>query len=112
MGHLLSELLAEQLSQHPNVGNIRGRGLFWGVEFVADKSTRKPFPVTDNVATGLAELGLSAPYGIAVYPGTGTVDGVDGDHIIISPPYNTTESEIREIVSILQQLVSDYFEDK
>jgi adenosylmethionine-8-amino-7-oxononanoate aminotransferase len=109
MGSLLSQLLTEQLSQHPNVGDVRGRGLFWGIEFVADKSTRQPFPAAANVAMGIAELGLGAPYGIAVYPGTGTVDGSNGDHVIVSPPYNVTEDVIRGIAAIIQRLVADYF---
>ncbi|ETS83172.1 hypothetical protein PFICI_05048 [Pestalotiopsis fici W106-1] len=109
---ILSEGLIKSVSHHPNVGNIRGRGFFWGIEFVADKETGKPFPVSAGVAMGLAELGLSKEYGIAVYPGSGTVDGVNGDHVIISPAYNTTAEEIEEIVEIFQRLVSDYFKAK
>lgn len=112
MGKLLSERLFESLSSHPNVGNIRGRGLFWGIEFVSDKATRQPFPVTDNVAMGIAELGLTKPYGIAIYPGTGTVDGINGDHFIVSPAYNITADEIEEIATIVHRLVVDYFEQK
>lgn len=110
MGKLLSQRLTESLSQHPHVGNIRGRGLFWGVELVANKETREPFPVSLGVAMGLAERGLTEAYGIAIYPGTGNADGVNGDHFIVSPPYNTTADEIEEIVSIIQRLVTDYFE--
>ncbi|KAI0132012.1 exocyst complex protein exo70 [Xylariales sp. AK1849] len=100
MGDLLSRRLTEKLSSHPNVGSIRGRGLFWGIEFVATKSTKEPFPVTANVAMEIAELGLSEPYGIAIYPGTGTVDGINGDHVIVSPPYNSAADEIEEIVTL------------
>lgn len=108
-GNLLSQRLKERLSHHTNVGDIRGRGLFWGIEFVSDKETREPFPIAANVALGIAELGLTKNYGIAIYPGTGTVDGINGDHIIVSPPYNQTEAEIEEIVGILERLVNDFF---
>jgi adenosylmethionine-8-amino-7-oxononanoate aminotransferase len=112
MGKLLSERLYELLSSHPNVGDIRGRGLFWGIEFVSDKATRQPFPVANNVAMEIAELGLTKPYGIAIYPGTGTADGIDGDHFIVSPAYNITADEIEEIATITHRLVVDYFEKK
>ncbi|ORY64962.1 exocyst complex protein exo70 [Pseudomassariella vexata] len=101
MGSLLSARLQELLGSHPNVGNIRGRGLFWGIEFVKDKSSKSPFPATDNVAMEIAELGLTEPYGIAVYPGSGTIDGINGDHIIVSPPYNTTVEEVEKIGQLL-----------
>ncbi|KAI0177459.1 pyridoxal phosphate-dependent transferase [Pestalotiopsis sp. NC0098] len=106
---VLSQGLLDSLSQHPNVGNIRGRGFFWGIEFVANKETGEPFPVSAGIAMGLAELGLSEAYGIAVYPGAGTVDGVNGDHVIVSPAYNTTAEEIEFIVDAIKRLVFDYF---
>ncbi|KAK8128242.1 Aminotransferase [Apiospora sp. TS-2023a] len=112
MGELLSKRLAESLQDHPNVGSIRGRGLFWGLEFVSNKSTKEPFPVAANVAMGLAELGLTKPYRIAIYPGSGTVDGVNGDHVIISPPYNITAVEVEEVVEIMRRLVDDFFSGK
>ncbi|KAK7927757.1 exocyst complex protein exo70 protein [Apiospora marii] len=112
MGELLSKGLAESLQDHPNVGSIRGRGLFWGVEFVSNKTTKEPFPVAANVAMGLAELGLTKPYRIAVYPGAGTVDGVNGDHVIISPPYNITAAEVEEIVRTMRRLIDDFFSGK
>ncbi|EMR62213.1 putative class iii protein [Eutypa lata UCREL1] len=109
MGSLLSTRLHELLSEHPNVGNIRGRGLFWGIEFVADKPTKRPFPSSAGVALGVAEFGLREPYCIAVYPSAGTVDGINGDHIIISPAYNTTAAEIEDIASRVHRLINDYF---
>lgn len=82
MGRLLSTRLRDLLASHPNVGDIRGSGLFWGIEFVQDKATKEPFPSSSNVALAMAELGLTRPYCVAVYPSSGTVDGVNGDHII------------------------------
>ena len=112
MGALLSTRLKELLSGHPNVGDIRGRGLFWGIELVSDRSTKKPFAAADGVAFNMAMMGLTKPYCIAVYPGSGTADGIAGDHIIISPPYNTTASEINEIVNRVDQLIKGYFASK
>ncbi|KAF7533855.1 hypothetical protein G7054_g6739 [Neopestalotiopsis clavispora] len=108
---LLSQGLIQTVGDHPNVGDIRGRGFFWGVEFVADKETKAPFPASAGIANGLAEFGLGKNYGIAVYPGSGTVDGVDGDHVIISPAYNSTAEEIKVIVEIFGKLVTDYFKN-
>jgi adenosylmethionine-8-amino-7-oxononanoate aminotransferase len=110
MGKLLSRRLSELLSDHPYVGNIRGRGLFWGVELVADKATQQPFPVADAVAMGIAELGLSEPHNIAIYPGSGTVDGINGDHFIVSPAYNSTAEEIEEIADKVHKVVTVFFE--
>ncbi|KAK0751308.1 hypothetical protein B0T18DRAFT_320522, partial [Schizothecium vesticola] len=73
----------------PNVGDIRGRGFFWGIDFVADKQTSAPFPAEIRVAMETSEMGLTRKHSINVYLGSGTVDGVQDDHIIISPPYNS-----------------------
>ncbi|EFX04672.1 exocyst complex protein exo70 [Grosmannia clavigera kw1407] len=97
LGAVLGRLLVQRLGSHANVGNIRGRGFFWGIEFVQDKATARPFPAESQVAMKIAELGLSAQHGIAVYPGSGTADGVSGDHIILAPPYNVTRAEVDEI---------------
>lgn len=112
MGELLSEALTQRLAGHPNVGDIRGRGLFWGVEFVANKATKESFPVKANVAMEIAEMGLTKPYAIAIYPGTGTADGINGDHIIVSPPYTISAAEVEDTVQRLERLVRDYFQAK
>lgn len=95
-----------------NVGNIRGRGLFWGIEFVMDKETAEPFPYEEHVAMELAEMGISPEYCVFVYPGAGGVDGVRGDHIIISPPFIVTERDVDNIVDAVSKLVHDFFETK
>lgn len=109
MGELLSWRLQERLGAHPNVGNIRGRGLFWGIEFVADKATMEPFPVEDHVAVAICERGLAKEYSISLYPGAGSADGIRGDHVIVSPAYNVHEEEIEWIVQTLGRLVDDFF---
>lgn len=113
LGTVLSNLLVQRLGDHPNVGDIRGRGFFWGIEFVQDKATKRPFPAEDHVAMEIAELGIAAAdYAIAVYPGSGTVDGISGDHIILSPPYNASRAEIHTIVDRVARLIEDYFAAK
>lgn len=109
MGALLGRSLKEKLGEHPNVGDIRGRGLFWGIEFVADKRTSRPFPFDAHVASEIIELGLSKEYGIGVYSGSGSADGREGDHLMISPAFNITSEEIRWIVETVTRLVSDFF---
>ncbi|KAK4230047.1 pyridoxal phosphate-dependent transferase [Podospora fimiseda] len=109
MGALLSEGLKKRIGNHPNVGNIRGRGLFWGVEFVANKKTLASFPPERHVAMELSELGLGNKYNIQVYPGQGSDGGVKGDHIIISPAFNIKSDEVKWIVDTFGRLVDDYF---
>jgi adenosylmethionine-8-amino-7-oxononanoate aminotransferase len=106
-GTYLRERLKGALGDHPNVGDIRGRGLFLAVEFVEDRSTRRPFPVTARVHERVKAEALAA--GVAVYPTGGTVDGVVGDHALIAPPYNVTEGEIDEVVERLTVAVSRVF---
>lgn len=135
MGELLGKSLQARLGSHKHVGNIRGRGLFWAVEFVQDKATKTPFPAKDGVSMEISELGLTEKHCIMVYPGAGTVDGVNGDHMcvhdrlpdmitkprcslrdsvltshrIIAPPYTVTPEDIEFIVSGVSRLVEDYF---
>lgn len=83
MGDLLGKSLQTCLGSHKHVGNIRGRGLFWAVEFVQDRETKMPFPAKNGVSMEISELGLTEPYCMMVYPGAGTVDGVNGDHMCV-----------------------------
>lgn len=109
MGTLLEKRLREAIGEHPNVGDIRGRGLFWGIEFVQDRATKTPFPAAANVAAQLNDLGLTEDYSIVVYPGSGTADGIAGDHIIIAPPYNVTADDVEHIVNTVVRLIEDFF---
>lgn len=109
MGELLETRLRESIADHPNVGDIRGRGLFWGIEFVQDKSTKMPFPASQSVAAAIGELALTDRYSIVIYPGSGTADGVNGDHIILAPPYTVTADDVEYIVHTVSRLIDDFF---
>ncbi|KAK9769462.1 putative PLP-dependent transferase [Seiridium cardinale] len=110
-GDLLEKLLKDMLNYHPNVGDIRGRGLFWGVEFVKDKATKEPFDHKVGVANKVRDMAMSPPYNMTVYPGSGTVDGLRGDHIIIAPPYIVTKEDIRYIVQNISKVVRAVFSE-
>ncbi len=74
----------DQLRPLHSVGDVRGMGLLWAVEFVSDKSTKAPFPVEANFAGRVAQA--ASEHGLLVYPVQGCVDGDRGDHILIAPP--------------------------
>ncbi|KAJ9297204.1 hypothetical protein DTO271G3_4497 [Paecilomyces variotii] len=109
MGALLESQLRSRLADHPNVGDIRGKGLFWGIEFVKDKTTKEPFDSKLGVASRIQNLALQPQYGISLYAGSGTVDGVCGDHILIAPPYNTNKDEIEIIADVAAKVIEEVF---
>ncbi|KAI1179028.1 pyridoxal phosphate-dependent transferase [Nemania sp. FL0916] len=109
MGHYLQRRLKESLSAHPFVGDIRGRGLFWCVEFVWDKESKTPFPPSLEMNVRLHARGMREGYDIALFNASGTYDGYAGDHILICPPYTVTEEDIEEIVNRVSRVVLDSF---
>ncbi len=96
MGVVLHRAL-ETLRELPHVGDVRGRGLLAGVEFVADVDTREPFPRATRFAERFTRAALDA--GLVVWPNTGHANGTDGDLVMMAPPFVVTEDEIGEIVS-------------
>ena len=96
LGERLIAGLRTAIGAHPNVGDIRGRGLFVGVEFLADRATRTPFDAAQGIAEQVKEAALDA--GVGVYPGSGTVDGTVGDHVLFAPPFNASEALVDEIL--------------
>jgi len=96
MGGRLEQALTERLGNHPHIGDIRGRGLFWAIEFVADRASRAVFDPALRVNERVKRAVLAE--GAAIYPMGGTIDGRQGDHVIVAPPYTVTEDEIAEIV--------------
>lgn len=106
-GALLGQLLHEAFAEHPYIGDIRGRGLFWTLEIVQNKATKQPFPASDHMAQQLMHNAFDA--GLIVYYSQGCVDGKAGDLIHIGPPLIVTESQLREIVTLLQEIVAATF---
>ena len=99
VGAALQQRLAALL-EHPNVGDVRGRGLLTGVEFVADKSSRKPFDRRLRMVEAFAEAAQAA--GLVVWPNAGQADGTNGDLVLIGPPFIITEDEISELVRLFR----------
>jgi adenosylmethionine-8-amino-7-oxononanoate aminotransferase len=95
-GAQLKDALNSRFGQHPNVGNIRGRGLFWTVELVMDKATKAPFPAASKLASKIQRAALDQ--GLMCYPAQGCADGTNGDHVLLAPSYTSTATEISEIV--------------
>ena len=91
--------LEERFGQHPNVGDIRGRGLFLGMEFVADRDTRAPFDPNLKLNAVLKKAAMAN--GLMVYPMGGTIDGHIGDHVLIAPPFILTAGEADQLVDRL-----------
>lgn len=103
-GAELRSELERRLGQHPNVGDIRGRGLFQAIEFVESRETRAPLPRVRRFAETLkAELQSE---GLLAYPSSGTADGIAGDHLLMAPPYTITSEEIGQITDIVERVVT------
>ena len=98
-GEQLRGALGERFGQHPYVGDVRGRGLFAGVELVADRATKAPF--APQLALNAAVKRAAMERGLMVYPMGGTIDGKQGDHILLAPPFICTADDIARIVGRL-----------
>lgn len=99
MGDALRAGLVSAFGQHPHVGDIRGRGLFIGLELVADRASRTPFDPGLKLAAKIKSAAFDA--GLICYPSSGTIDGRRGDHILLAPPYIINEGHVDELVSKL-----------
>ncbi len=85
MGARLEVGLIERFGNHPHVGDIRGRGLFWALEFVAERGAKTPFAPALKLNQRVKDEAMAR--GLAIYPMGGTIDGTAGDHVIVAPPY-------------------------
>jgi adenosylmethionine-8-amino-7-oxononanoate aminotransferase len=112
LGPVLASLLYESLQDHCHVGNIRGRGFFWGIELVKDKTSKIPFDPSEGVAMGIHDLGIRDPHNVSIFPGTGTVDGRVGDHVLIAPAYNIGEQELNDLAGRVARVIREYFETR
>ena len=99
MGVVLERMLRDNLGDKMYVGDIRGRGLFWGIEFVRDKGTKEAFKPGLEFGTRVQRKAFDL--GVAVYPGSATVDGIKGDHVLLAPPYTVVEGELDTIVKVI-----------
>jgi hypothetical protein len=97
--------LLEPLREHPHVGDVRGRGLMLGVELVADKAARRPFPRSERKAEAVGARAFQA--GLITYPSGGCATGADGDVVMLAPPFVVTDDELREMTSILARTLTD-----
>jgi adenosylmethionine-8-amino-7-oxononanoate aminotransferase len=102
-GVRLMQLLDARFGNHPNIGDIRGRGLLVAVELVADREMKAPF----DPALAMHRRAKADAFdrGLLIYPSGGTIDGRNGDHVLLAPPYNVTDDEVETIVDLLAQTV-------
>jgi len=98
-GIAFGAMLAEALGSHPHVGDIRGRGFFWGIELVADRASKAPFDPALKVNAAIKKDAMSR--GLLCYPFGGTVDGRQGDHVLLAPPFIATRQDLQEIAARL-----------
>jgi adenosylmethionine-8-amino-7-oxononanoate aminotransferase len=99
MGALLGEALQHTFGQHPHVGDIRGRGLFWALELAQDRATKRPFDPALRLHARVKQAAMKA--GLLCYPMGGTVDGVAGDHVLLAPPFIIEPAQVEELAGKL-----------
>ncbi len=102
-GAELGAALSERFGQHPHVGDVRGRGLFYGLELVKDRETKQPFDPSLGLNARIKRQAMAG--GLLCYPGGGTADGVAGDHVLLAPPFIATSDDIQQIVERLDGAV-------
>jgi adenosylmethionine-8-amino-7-oxononanoate aminotransferase len=104
-GRKLEKMLHDEFEDHPNIGDIRGRGLFWGLEIVENKETKEPFAADVNLSAKIKKDILEN--GMLSYPSNGCVDGIRGDHILLAPPYTVTDEELVIIVDTVKKCLNN-----
>jgi adenosylmethionine-8-amino-7-oxononanoate aminotransferase len=110
LGERLEAKLRAAFDGHPHVGDIRGRGLFWGLELVADRASRQPFDPALRVHARLKRAAMQA--GLLCYPMGGTLDGRHGDHVLLAPPFIVEEAQLDELVAKLQAAITVTLEEE
>ena len=109
LGDLLEKRLVERFGNHHHVGDVHGRGLFYGIELVADRASKAPFDPALKMNARVKRAALER--GLACYPGGGTIDGFKGDHVLLAPPYICSPREIEMIVERLGEAVDAAVKD-
>jgi adenosylmethionine-8-amino-7-oxononanoate aminotransferase len=100
-GTSLAQRLEHRFGQHPHVGDIRGRGLFRGIELVEDRSTKAPFDPSRGIAAKIKKAAFAE--GLICYPMSGTIDGRQGDHILLAPPFIIEDDQLDELTDKLER---------
>jgi adenosylmethionine-8-amino-7-oxononanoate aminotransferase len=106
-GEQLRARLRERYAEHPHIGDVRGRGLFVGVELVRERDTKTPFDPALKLHAAIKREAFAR--GLMVYPMGGTVDGRSGDHVLLAPPFICTQSDIDTIVERLADAIDGAF---
>ncbi len=106
-GQQLRDALTQRLGDHPHVGDIRGRGLFLGLELVQHRDSKAPFDPKLKLAAEIKAQAMQN--GLMCYPGSGTIDGASGDHILLAPPFIIGERHVDEIVDKLGETLEAVF---
>ena len=104
-GDALAARLRERLGGHRNVGDLRGRGLFRGIELVADRATKAPLPPAQKTHARIKAAAMQR--GLLCYPMGGTIDGEQGDHVLLAPPFTCTVSHLEELVDKLGAAIEE-----
>ena len=103
MGAQLRAALEAEFGQHPHVGDIRGRGLFLGLELVEDRASKAPFDPARKLNAKIKSAAFEA--GLICYPIGGTIDGKSGDHVLLAPPFILTDDQVGELVDKLSTAI-------
>jgi adenosylmethionine-8-amino-7-oxononanoate aminotransferase len=103
MGRLLQRRLAERFANHPFVGDIRGRGLLRALELVEERAGKRPFNPALKVHARIKSEAMAR--GLMVYPMGGTIDGAEGDHVLLAPPFVVNAAQVEAIVERLGEAV-------
>jgi len=104
MGKVVGQKLRQYLAESPYVGEIRGIGMMWGIELVQDKNSLRPFPRAEKITERLWDALFD--HGVIVYKATGLA-GVDGDALMLSPPYIITEADLEQVINQMQQTIQE-----
>ncbi|MVA98571.1 aspartate aminotransferase family protein [Nitratireductor sp. CAU 1489] len=110
MGERLRSLLAERLGPHPHVGDLRGRGLFLGLEIVEDRATKAPFDPALKLHARIKQAAMAR--GLLVYPAGGTIDGARGDHVLVAPPFIVEDQDLDRIADRLGTAIDEAVADR
>jgi len=106
-GLIMGSTLKEQLVDLDWIGDIRGMGLMWGIEIVKEKQSKIPFDPQQHMSQKVADEAFRR--GLIIYPGSGSIDGIRGDHFVLGPPYTITDEQLGEIAAIIRESLHSVF---